>query len=339
VSAPRYRAAVVGCGRIGVLFEMDPTQPRPSSHAGAFAADPRVELAALVDIDPDRLARARAVFPTAAGFTDCVAMLEAVRPAIVAVATPPEAHREVVELCAERGVRAIVCEKPIALDGDEGRRLVDSCARTGALLFVNHTRRFDPAIRRVRDDVADGRIGQVQQATAYYTAGILNTGTHLVDLLRFLLGEPAWVMAVGNERTACPRGDADLDALIEFVSGARAVLQCLDVRDYSIFDVHVYGRTGSLLLTRFGFETEWTGMKERADVQGYRELDREGRIREGQPRSLMQSVTRHVVECLDGTDTPISRGEDGLAALEMVLALRESAARGGARVALRHEAT
>lgn len=329
-----YAAAVVGCGRIGVLMEQDGRQPRPATHAGAFAAHPRIRLAALVDGDRERLRHALDVFPFAIGFERCEEMLDAVRPDIVSVATPVEAHRPLVELCGERGVKAIICEKPLAPRAEDGRSMIAVCARSGSLLFVNHTRRFDPEIRRAAAEVRGGVIGEVVQATCYYTAGVMNTGTHLVDLLRFLLGEPAWVMAVGNEHGACPPGDVGVDALIEFRSGARAVLQFLDVRDYSIFDIALYGRKGVLTLTRFGFEIERTGLRPRADVSGYHELDLEARTREGKPRSLMQSVPGHVVDCLDGQDQPVSRGEDGLAALAMVLALRESAARGGVRISL-----
>lgn len=334
MASPRYRAAVAGCGRIGLLMEGDPRQPRPATHAGAFALDPRLELAALVDPSAERLARARELFPSVPTFSGCEQMLEAIRPEIVAVATPPETHGALVELCAKRGVRAIVCEKPIALEPGEAGRMIASCARAGSLLLVNHTRRFDPEIRRVRDEVRSGAIGEVLQATCYYTAGIVSTGTHAVDLLRFLLGEPSWVMAVANDRGGCPDGDQAVDGLIQFAGGTRAFLQFLDVGDYSIFDAHLFGRKGSVALTRFGFEIERTALKPRVDVSGLMELDLDGRTREGKPRSLMQSVAKHVVDCLDGLDQPVSRGEDGLAALEVVLALRESAARGGIRMNL-----
>jgi len=333
VSGATYRAAVIGCGRIGLAWERpEEPQPKPATHAGAFARHPRIELTAVADVKPEALALARSLFPGVATFADYREMLAAARPEIVAVATQEDAHPEVVEACAGRGVRAIVCEKPIARGPDAARRMIEVCARAGALLFVNHTRRFDPAVRRVRDELAAGAVGQVLQATCYYTNGLFNTGTHLVDLLRFLLGEVRWVQGVADDRGAVPPGDVAVDALVEFASGARAALQCLDVRDYSIFDVHLYGRKGALALTRFGYEVERTPLKPRADVARLLELDLDGRTRAGRARSLMESVAAHVVDCLDGRDRPISRGEDGLAALETLHALRESAARGGARM-------
>jgi predicted dehydrogenase len=337
VSAAIYRAAVIGCGQIGLKWEQpEAPQPKPATHAGAFARHPRVELVAVADLKPEALALARSLFPGVATFTDYREMLGAVRPDIVAVATPEEAHPEAVEACARLGVRAIVCEKPIARAVEDARRMIDVCARAGALLFVNHSRRFDSTVRGVRDELAAGAIGQVVQATCYYTNGLFNTGAHLVDLLRFLLGDVRWVLGAPNDRGAVPRGDVAVDALVEFASGARAALQCLDVRDYSVFDVHLYGRGGALALTRFGYEVERTRLTPRADVAGLLELDLDGRTREGCARSFMESMAAHVVDCLDGRDRPVSRGEDGLAALETLHALRESASRGGVRMFMQH---
>lgn len=331
MSEATYRAVVVGCGRVGLAWERpEEPQPKPATHAGAFGRHPRVELAAVADLKPEALALARGLFPGVATFTDYRELLADVRPEIVAVATHEDAHLEIVEACAGLGVRAVVCEKPIARAVEDARRMIDVCARAGVLLFVNHTRRFDPAVRRVRDELAAGAIGQVVQATCYYTNGLFNTGTHLVDLLRFLLdSDVRWVLAVGNAQGAVPRGDVGVDALIEFASGARAALQCLDRDDYRIFDVHLYGRAGTLALTRSSYQVAWTRL-----TPPPRELDFDGQTRKGCARSFMESMAAHVVDCLDGRDRPISRGEDGLAALETLHALRVSASRGGVRLDL-----
>ena len=102
----RYRAAVVGCGRIGVTMEEDPRRLLPATHAGAYSACPRTELVAVVDVDAERVAHATRLFSGVRGFTSVEAMLDVVRPEIVSVATPAGQHRAGVEVCARRGVRA-----------------------------------------------------------------------------------------------------------------------------------------------------------------------------------------------------------------------------------------
>ena len=52
----RCRAAIIGTGRIASLLERDPLRPKPHTHAGWYAADPRTTLVAGCDVDADRLA-------------------------------------------------------------------------------------------------------------------------------------------------------------------------------------------------------------------------------------------------------------------------------------------
>lgn len=326
----RYRAAVVGCGRIGLLMQAEPPQVPPATHADAFSTNPRTELAALVDIDEGQRRRAAKHYPSVPCFADCQEMLDAVRPDIVAVATPPESHRKLVEQCAAPRVRAIVCEKPIAPTLEEATSMIAACREADAMLFVNHTRRFDPLIRRARDEVAAGGIGEVLRAECLYTRGLMNTGTHLLDLLRFFLGDATAVSGVSNGRVDVPLpGDMGLDGQVEFAGGARATIRHVD---YSVFDTRLIGRRGGLALTQLGFRLEWTGVMARAEVSALSELDPVGARTEDAPRSFMAAMVDHVVACCDGRDAPVSRGEDGRAALALVLALQESSERGGARI-------
>lgn len=334
MSGTRYRAAVVGCGRMGVTMEEDPKRIRPATHAGAYRACPRTELAAVVDVDTMRVERARQLFAGVQGFSKVEEMLDVIQPEIVSVATPAESHREVVEACARAAVRAVICEKPIALSAVDGQRMIEACADTGTLLLINHTRRFDPILRRLREEIGVGKFGEISQATAYYTAGLFNTGTHTVDLLRFFLGDVAWVIAVTNPGASHPPGDFSADALVGFVSGARAVLQVQEVKDYAIFTLHLQGRSGAAVIERFGFEVDRVYVRDCAEFSGYKELDVRNSSCEGESRSFMAALADHVVACLDGRERPVSRGEDGLAALKVLLALKDSAEAGGRRIEL-----
>ncbi len=335
MSLARYRAAVVGCGRIGVTMEEDQRRLSPATHAGAYRACPRTELVAVVDVDAERVAHATRSFSGVRGFTSVEAMLDAVHPEIVSVATPAGQHRAGVEACARRGVRAVICEKPIAESLDDGRAMIEACAAGGTLLLIDHMRRFDPLLRGLRDEIVAGALGDVTQATAYYTAGVFNSGTHMVDLMRFFLGDVSWVLAVENSTASHPPGDFSADAILGFTSGARGVLQVQEVKDYSIFTLRLHGRSGAAVIDRFGFEVERMSVRDCADFSGYQELDSGSGRRQGGSRSFMAGLAEHVVACLDQRDEPVSRGEDGLAALEVLLAIKASVGAGGSRVVLR----
>jgi predicted dehydrogenase len=87
-------------------------------------------------------------------------LIDAERPDVVHVLTPPHTHAEVAVAALERGVHVLV-EKPMANTSVEVERMVDAAHRGGALLTVDHNRLFDPAMLEARRLVAEGAIGEV----------------------------------------------------------------------------------------------------------------------------------------------------------------------------------
>jgi predicted dehydrogenase len=330
-----YRAALIGCGNIGAGVERYSPKIQPWAHASVFSTNPRTELVALVDADPVKLEKAHGHFPSAATFADAEEMCKTVKPDIVIVATPTSSHKALTLLAVRYGVKAIVCEKPIAVTPEDGEEMIRACREAGVPLFINHIRRFDSVIRAAKARLPD--IGEVLQANARYTRGIHNNGTHTIDLLRFFLGDVTRVAGIRNQRTEAYTdlpGDQNIDGLLWFASGACAAIQSFDANDYSIFDFDWYGRNGLISLRHFGFRVEVTGKKDCSAFIGHKELDELHPERTGETRSFMVSMVQHIVDCLDGVESSVSTGEDGVAALRVIQALERSAAQGGIPVQL-----
>jgi predicted dehydrogenase len=333
-----YRAAVIGCGRIGVTMEGDSRRTKPATHAGAFSVSPLTKLCAVVDPMPAQLERAQSIFAGVPTFTDAEAMLKQCQPQIVSIATPPDQHRSVVELCAHHHVAAIVCEKPIAPSPFDGEAMIQACGQAKSLLFINHTRRFDPLLRQIGARVRKGDLGELLQASCYYTAGLYNTATHLVDMVRFLTGrEVQWVSALLESRFSAPEGDLNVNGWLMCEDGLLISLQALEVQHYAIFEAHFYGSEGAVTVDRFGYSVEWSRVVDCPDFQGYKEIDRMQKERVGSSRSFFADLVEHVVDCLKGTSQPLSTGEDGLAALRILTALKDSSRQDGKRIYIRGE--
>ena len=90
-----YRAGLVGCGRIGTLWETDP--PTPVTHAGALAVLPQTELVAGASRGPDHLHQFGKRWGIDALYLDYQAMLARENLDIVCIATHPGLHRAIVE--------------------------------------------------------------------------------------------------------------------------------------------------------------------------------------------------------------------------------------------------
>lgn len=323
----KYKAAVIGCGRIGVEKGNYKKDVQPGTHAGAYQGHPRVKLAALVDISQERLKTAEQYFPGIPLFNSSEEMFKKIKPDIVSIATNLDSHALLVKLAAMYKTPAIVCEKPIAETIKQAEEMIRICKKNKCLLFINHLRRFDCLLLKWRIKIKNNLIGDIIQGNCYYYNGLFNNGTHVVDLLRFFLGEVDWVKAVTNIRTSWDKKDKNVDALIGFKNGMQIVMQSLP-KNYGFLDFYFYGTKGYFALKNLGYEVEYRKLIENRYYKNYYQLSDKAE-QEGEIRSFMKSMADHVVFCLDNQEKPLSTGRDGLAVLKVLCALRKSAEKDG----------
>lgn len=185
MATARVSAAVIGAGSQGRV------------HALGYRGLPAVALTALADpaeAAAAALARETGV-PEHGTYRDHRELLAAVRPEIVSVCTPPASHLAIVRDAVAAGVRAIHCEKPVAMSFGDALQMATLAAEAGVQLTFNLQRRFDPVQRHGRDLLVAGEIGEVVTLEGY-CPNLFDWGTHILDLVLFHRGDaPAsWVL-------------------------------------------------------------------------------------------------------------------------------------------------
>ena len=176
MSDTTYRAGIIGLGFIGGADQISgdalgqEVENLDGTHFFAYANHPRIELVAGSSRDAGRRQRfeARAGAKT---YPDWRLMLEEEQLDIVSVATYAPQHAEMTVACAKKGVRAILCEKPIATRIPDAEQMVAACRKSGSLLVINHQRRFQESHRRLRRFIADGGLGELTSVSAQWSAG------------------------------------------------------------------------------------------------------------------------------------------------------------------------
>ena len=114
--------------------------------------------------------------------------LEVLSPNVVVICCPTDQHFNVLRLLLEvECIEAILCEKPLSYDIDEARRMVEMCDERSIGLFVNYMRRADPNVIELRNKIQSGEIGGPIKICAWYSKGIYNNGSHVIDLAKFYL--------------------------------------------------------------------------------------------------------------------------------------------------------
>ena len=176
-----------------------------ASYAASLAAHLGAELVGVWDADADRGQRQAEAFGTTF-YASEIALLEQGLDGVI-VTSENVHHRRLVELAAASGVKAILCEKPLAVSLEDGRAMIAACAAAGVSLATAFPCRYSPAYQRLRQQVQSGAIGDVlairgtnhgKMPGGWFTdpslsggGAVLDHAVHVADLNRHLLGQNA----------------------------------------------------------------------------------------------------------------------------------------------------
>ena len=246
------RIGVVGTGNVGLI------------RVRALKRATGCELTAIADLDEDR-ARALARSSGIEVFRDYQDMLKSDRVDGVIVSTPPQLHEEMVIASLEAG-KHVLCEKPLSNTVDSCRRMIEMSRTTGKTLATGFNHRYFPAVQLVKQALDDGVIGELDHVRAFaghsglseFSAPwmydkkivgggtLMDNGSHLIDLVRYLLGEIDQVFGVATGNVwKLDRSEDNGFALMRSAQGKTASLQATwsEWKGYR-FHLEAYGDKG-----------------------------------------------------------------------------------------------
>ncbi len=209
MSAP-VKVAVVGVGALG------------EHHARIYSELPEAELVAVVDVKPERAGEIARRHDCRA-LTDWRQALNLVE--AVSLAAPTVLHAELGAALLERGLHVLV-EKPIADSLAGAEALIEARERSGSVLRIGHSERFNPAVAAIRDRITRPLFFEAHRLGVFVPRSldidvVLDLMIHDLDLILHWIGEPiAEIRAVGVP-VLTPRVDI-ANARIEFESGCVA---------------------------------------------------------------------------------------------------------------------
>src|SRR5438552_772486 len=151
----RYRVGIIACGSIAQL------------HLRSYRAIPEVEVGAGADVSPEVRQRWEHELGVPHMYAGAEEMLAHERPDIVSICTWPPLRPEMTELACAAGVKAIVAEKPMAVDLAGCDRMIAAAERSGAALIVGTQRRFHNRYIKARELIDAGAIGDVVQISVF----------------------------------------------------------------------------------------------------------------------------------------------------------------------------
>ncbi len=317
----KYRAAIVGCGRIASLFANDKKRKGIVTHAQAYGAHPRTELVAACDRDLERLSEFGKRWGVRNLYQNLDEMLQKEKPDFLSICTWNASHAPIVKEAIRCGVKGLICEKPISDSLPSAEKMIRECQGANVPLLINYFRRYNVLHRRIQKYIISGKLGDIQTVSCYYTAGIMNTGTHLFDLLRFLFGEVSWVWTNPDRVLLAP--DPTLDVTLYFKKGFGCNVSALEVRHYMQFEIDIYGTRGRLRLEDSGMRAKFWKVKDHEVYSGYKTLKADAEWTADFSDGFFNLVD-NLVTSVEKQKEPSCSGWDGLKTLEIAFAAHQS---------------
>jgi UDP-N-acetyl-2-amino-2-deoxyglucuronate dehydrogenase len=333
---PRFRVALVGCGRIS------------RNHFDAIARIDGLELVAVCDTVSSR-AQAAGEAHDVPWFTSLEEMLGTVPSDVVVIATPSGLHPQHGILAARAG-RHVITEKPMAITLHAADQLVQACDDAGVRLFVVKQNRLNPPIQLLRRAIDKGRFGRLFMANCtvrwtrpqeYYDqapwrgtwefdgGAFMNQASHYVDLVQWLVGPVESVMA--KTATLARRIEAEDTgaAILKFRSGALGVLEVTMLTYPKNLEgsITLLGERGTVRIggTAVNKVEHW-------EFADYDDDDKLVDAAATNPPTVYgfghEGYYRNVLAVLRGEAQPDTDGRSGRKSLELILGIYESARTG-----------
>jgi predicted dehydrogenase len=238
------------------------------THLGAIARCPELRIVGMCDV-VDRPMRDRAAGAGCPSFSDWRAMLKAVEPDLVTVATPHPFH-PLVAVDAMRAGAHVLTEKPMAVEVRDADRMVAVSKATRRILAVNFQMRLRAVEEEMKRRVDAGEVGELirtlcvepwYRSDAYYRSAtwrgkwgpegggvLMNQAPHTQDLLCWLAGMPRRVWGWARTRFHPMECEDSAQAMLEYPNGAPGYITTSTVEPGVHGRLQIIGEKGGLEL-------------------------------------------------------------------------------------------
>jgi len=344
----KVRVGIVGLG-IGRI-----------SHLDQFKKDPRAVVQAICDQSTDLLTKIASEFDIPQSFTNYEEFIEKAEIDAVVLAVPNFLHKSMTLAALDRGLH-VLCEKPMAMDAAEAAEMREKVRATGRKFMINFNQRFRAEHQYFKRLIESGKLGEVYYGSVGWRrmrgmpgfggwfgqkkmsggGPLIDLGVHILDLARWLIGNPKAVTVsastfahIGKTLAREQKKEFDVEdmasALLRFDNGSTLVLEAswaLNFEEREKVYVELSGTKGGLSNITYDYKDSMTCI--------FREES--GAMVKTVPLKYpkaFENSQEHFISCILNDKEPDAGAADGVEIMRILDAIYESA-RIGREVELR----
>lgn len=335
----KYKAALIGTGRIGFTLGFDKKREQPASHTMALLKNSRIKLVSACDNNQPRLDYFHRFIKKPVIYADYSNMFAAGKFDIVVIAVNENAHLDAALQAINSKPKLIILEKPVALNVEEGLKILESAEKNKVPVLVNHERRFAEDYKIAKKYI--NKIGELLSINARLDSGLtvydstkedngeyslLHDGTHLVDIVLFLLeddysSEDSKILY--NMNLSKVMYDKENNQKVRYINVNFESYKCKDVNivisgksRFFGFELDITGTEGRIKIGNGIFE--FYSRRESKLYTGFYSLELNKKIRKPKKTKYFSNMVKNAVNFLDGKEELKSTLNTGLNTLRIL---------------------
>lgn len=328
-------------------------------HSQGYKSCSNVKMTCVCDIDLDKAKAFANEFGIARVYESFEEMIEKEELDGVSVCTWNAAHKAPTIAALNAGIN-VICEKPMAMNRFEAAEMLEAQKKSGKLLQIGFVRRFGNDAAILKTFIDNGTLGDIYYAKATYLrrngcpgrwfgdkeysggGPLIDLGVHVMDLVRYLCGNPKPVSAYGftydnlgynrasggqtwmaSNSNAVKEFNYNVEdfvgAIIRFDNGLTLNVEAsfnLNIKN-DVGNIELFGtKSGAKIDPQIEFFTDMNGMLVDIKPSGDSSLSFNG---------LFENEIKHFVDCIVNKTKCRAEGEDGVVLMKMIDAIYESA--------------
>ena len=258
------------------------------THVKALLTHPNYELVA--GVDPSLIKRKafenKFNAPAYNSINDCLDNIEHVDFAIISATS--NIHQPVFENLAQRGVKNILCEKPVGLSLIESQSILEISKKNKVNTFVNYIRRYDPEIIKLKVSLDDKELGDIKKIKVYYSGDYYNNASHFIDLMLYFINDYVKVKVFNMRQKSNP------DFLVYHKNNIVSHYIGLNGNNYELLEMDIICANGRIRIENGGRNISLQSVHDDDLFLGYKVLkDLDNHI-----NSCLNKIQFHVLESI-----------------------------------------
>ncbi len=349
IKMKKVKIGIIGVGNIA------------ETHIGAYLKNPNVEIYAFCDINEKRLNEMSEKYGVEKCYTDVNEMLALPEIDAVSVCTWNSAHAPCTIAALNAG-KHVLCEKPMATNVEDAVKMKEAAEKNGKLLMIGFVRRYGNDCKILQDFISNEFFGEIYHTKATYLrrngnpegwfgdksrsggGPLIDLGVHVIDLVRFLLGNPKPVSVYGVthqklfnrhdlkdkkgyvSKSAKPDDICDVEdlafATIRFDNGATLAVEAsfsLNLKEDK-GEIELFGtKAGAKIAPELELFSVTNGYMTDVNLKTPTALSFDG---------LFEGEINHFVDCIENGTECIAPAQDGIDIMKILCGIYESAETG-----------